>query len=133
MMHMFERRVVLFLSLFVALLAAGCGGGGGDGASPVEVACEIDPDCAIGRHCVNGVCQAASIFCALNAECPATLVCSNGGCRIKACEATEACGTDRVCVDGRCVGEGVCASDEDCPGERCDLNTLTCAPLAPTG
>jgi hypothetical protein len=44
-----------------------------DATPPAE--CEIDPDCARGRHCVQGECRAAVAFCDDSAGCAARLMC----------------------------------------------------------
>ena len=71
-----------------------------------EAECEIDPDCARGRHCLEGECRAAAVFCDDSAGCAAQLICSNGGCREQLCAADAECGPLRVCAAGRCVEPG---------------------------
>lgn len=123
--------------LLVTLLGSGLGlsacSGGEDGGQAAAPACEIDPDCSPGRHCIEGACIGANVFCGTNLECPSTLVCRNRGCRVHLCEDDSACGEGRLCEGGQCKAPGACVDGAECPSGSCNRITHLCGAVPSEG
>jgi hypothetical protein len=149
------HRALLFSLLVLAGLTMGCGketefcDSNGcyvcDGIScrtlsPPET-CVINADC--GRDelvCRDGMCVPddrtcgeLGCNCTLTGACDDGYVCTGGECRPEdeVCRFDHACGTGRVCVDGRCLdrcgGEVECDDGLTCVSGACVPDTTPCA------
>lgn len=114
--------LLVALGLFGLLTAVGCG--------PKYPKCDTDEDCRksddgqeSGRlYCVNGICQQ----CREDTDCGEGQRCSGGDCEAIEgwCDGDEMCADDEICKNNRCeVGcrsNDDCADDEVCKGGKCE-------------
>lgn len=80
--------------------------------------CRSNDDCAAGKRCNKGRCDAIPGYCESDGVCPNGTSCIANRC--KPCSSDNECGEGGHCKAGTCVRKGTCTSEDDCPeGQDC--------------
>lgn len=125
---MANTRMALLAALVLGLGAAmGCGGGNDNN----KAECTADTDCAAGKVCVSGTCQAKQLECSTDAQCAgkSKKFCSTANKCEWECKANSDCTGGKTCSAAHVCSDfcSTCKSTEYCfQGSRCVENPVSC-------